>query len=104
MDIVYFDQNIWSELKDLRKSNELKIEKLIKSRQIFIVYSEVNIRESLHIPPQYESDKELLFSIISEFTNNMFINVSGELSQCNPHELVKNIILKEELKKNWKIQ
>ena len=95
MDIVYFDQNIWSELKDFRKSNDLQIENLIKSKQIHIVYSETNIKESLHIPAQYKSDIELLFSIISEFTNDTLINESGELSHHTPNELLDGIIFGE---------
>ena len=104
MDIVYFDQNIWSELKDFRKSNDLQTENLIKSKQISIVYSETNIKESLHIPTQYESDKELIFSIISEITNDTFINELGELSNHSPQELIDGIIFgerhKEELEKS----
>lgn len=107
MDLVYFDQNIWSRLKDIKKSNpELYNDFLIhiKSRNFQVIFSIVNIRETLRIPENFNEDKDLLFSIISEITNNTLINEQGETIFCKPQFLLKKInddnILRKELYKS----
>ncbi len=107
MDLVYFDQNIWSRLKDIKKSNPGLYNDFlihIKSRNFQVVFSIVNIRETLRIPEDFKEDKDLLFSIITEITNDTLINEQGETTFCKPQLLLKKIdddnILRNELYKS----
>jgi hypothetical protein len=95
VEYIYFDQNVWSNLTDLRKHDTAEyaayVERIIKFKNLEVVYSLVNVKETLR--RAYPADIELELAIISEITSNRLMHENGQIVVTPPKLLSPKIAL-----------
>jgi len=95
VEYIYFDQNVWSNLTDLRKHNIAEYTNCAKRitylKNLEVVYSQVNVKETLR--RNYPADIELELSIISEITSNRLMQENGQIAITTPNFLFSKIAL-----------
>ena len=95
MEYIYFDQNVWSNLTDLRKHDtaeyEAYVERIAKLKNLEVVYSLVNVKKTLRRNYPAEIEREL--AIISEITSNCLMQENGKIVVTTPMLLSSKIAL-----------
>jgi len=99
VEYIYFDQNVWSNLTDLRKHDTAEYEAYVKCitklKNQAVVYSLVNVKETLR--RDYQADRELELAIISEITSNRYMQENGQIVVTPPNLLFSKIALADYL-------
>ena len=95
MEYIYFDQNIWSNITYHRKQNAFEYDKLVnninKIKNTGVVYSDINIKESLKRDYKEEIVQEI--SIISEISSNRYMQNDGKIIITHPQNLIQTVLL-----------